>query len=383
MSRSLDERLHPCAARSRIRFGRGRSAVRGRGRILRGEPGEVEWQWQTRLMLDRDAMLDAHVQFELERWSGDRLSQTLEEEVSALARWLEVVQVDQLIPRARLDSVIRRYVCEVPLSDELLRIVEQALLAAHSTALEDDTNLSELLRRDDYDRLVQTAIGMKALRDAITNQITTSEVYSQLIAHVLYRGIKTYLSSESLIARRVPGASSLMRLGQGAISSAAPNLEKSIDKQLTAFVNANIQDSVRESKRYIDAVLDEELLSQVADEVWNVNSGSTVADAAGLVSVESILELNESGRDIWLHLRTAPLFLDRIGSVVDDFLSRHGSRSVMDVLADVGITEAWVVEQLGDVVEPVLARAANDGYMEERIRARLEAFYESYDPSSA
>ena len=224
---------------------------------------------------------------------------------------------------------------------------------------------------------------MKAVRAAVTDQITTSEVYSQLIAHVLYRGIKKYLSTESLVVRRVPGASSLMRMGQGALSSAAPNLEKNIDKQLTAFVNANIQDSVRESKRYIDDVLDEELLSQVADEVWNVNSGASVADVAGLVSAESILELNESGRDIWLHLRTAPFFLEVIGSVVDDFLARHGSRSVMDVLADVGITEAWVVDQQADVVEPLFVRAAEDGYLEERIRARLSAFYESYDPSDA
>ena len=147
-------------------------------------------------MLDEETMLDAHVQFELDQWTGDRLPQTLAEEVSALARWLEVVQVDHMIPRARLDSVIQRYVCEVPLSDELLVMVEQMVVAARSAVLNDGTKLSDLLRRDDYDRLVQTAIGMKAVRDAVTDQITTSEVYSQLIAHVLYRGIKKYLSTD-------------------------------------------------------------------------------------------------------------------------------------------------------------------------------------------
>ena len=167
------------------------------------------------------------------------------------------------------------------------------------------------------------------------------------------------------------------------MNSAVPNLEKSIDKQLTAFVNANIQDSIRESKRYLDHVLDEQVLLQGADEVWNVNSGETVADAAGLVSPESISEFSETVRDVWLHLRTTPFVVDLIGSVMDDFLARHGSRSVGEVLADVGITEAWVVEQLGDVVEPVFAMAAEDGYLEGRIRARLEAFYESYDPYGA
>lgn len=334
-------------------------------------------------MLDKNAMLDAHVQFELGQWTADQLTQTLTEEVSELFKWLETVQVNQAINRSRVDSLVQRYVSEAPVSDELLQLVEQSVLAVHSAALEDGTQMSDLLGREDYARLVKTAIGMKGIRDAITNQITTSEVYSQLIAHVLYRGIKTYLSSESVFARRVPGASSLMRFGQGALSSAAPNLEKSIDKQLTAFVNANIQDSVRESKRYIDDVLDEELLSQVADEVWKVNSGATVADVAGLISAESIAEATESGRGVWLHLQTSPLISGLIASVVDDFLARHGSRSVADLLSEVGLGEGWVVQELSDLAEPVFVRAVEDGYLEERIRARLAAFYESYDPSAA
>jgi hypothetical protein len=335
------------------------------------------------LMLDKDAMLEAHVQFELDRWGGDQLAQTLAEEVTALSTWLRTVQLDQVVTSERLDYFIQRYVCEAPVTDELLAMLQRALIAGHSATLADDATVSDLIRRADYDQIVGTAIEMEAIRDAVTNQITTSEVYSQLIAHVLYRGIKKYLSSENLIARRLPGASSLMRLGQNAISSAAPNLEQNIDKQLTAFVSANIQDSIRESKRYLDDVLDEELLSQVADEVWDVNSAATVADAAGLASVESISELSESAREIWLHLRTTSFFKGLVRSVADDFLVQYGSRSVMDVLADLGITEDWIANSLGDVAEPVILRAVADGYLEARIRNSLEAFYESYDASSA
>ncbi len=119
---------------------------------------------------------------------------------------------------------------------------------------------------------------MDGLRKAATTQIATSEVYSRLLSHVIYQGIKNYLQSENTITRKVPGASTLMRIGQNAINTAAPKLEKTIDRQLTAFVNANIQDSIRESKRYLDKVLDQELMVEVADEVWDTNAKSTVAD---------------------------------------------------------------------------------------------------------
>lgn len=330
-------------------------------------------------MLENDAMLEAHVRFELEQWSGDRLSEALAEEIAALVKWLDSVRIGDVLDRERVDRAVQHYMCEAPVNDEAVAMVEQAVIAVHAAALEDDTKLSDLLRRDDYDQLVQAAIGMKSIRDAVTNQVTSSEVYSHLIAHVMYRGIKAYASSENIVARKVPGASSLMRFGQGALSSAAPNLEKSVDKQLTAFVSANIKESIRESKRYLDEVLDEEVLSQIADEVWSVNAGATVSDAAGLVSTETISELDECIREIWLNLRAAPILSELVGSVVDDFIARHGSQSVMEVLNQVGISEEWIVEQSRELVEPLFVRAAEDGYLEGRIRARLAAFYDSYD----
>lgn len=331
-------------------------------------------------MPDMDTMLEAHVQFELDQFTADRLGVAIAQEASAAFTWLESVPLSAVITPELVDDWVGRYVFDAPISDEVAEMISGAVRAAHNAALHDKTPVAELLPVDVYEELAQAVIGMKEIRQAITNEITTSEVYSRLISHVLYYGIKNYLLTESVIARKVPGASSLMRLGQSALSSAAPNLEKSIDRQLTAFVNTNIQDSIRESRHYLDKVLDDELLSAVAAEVWKNNADSTLADAAALLSNESLERLVESGKAAWLHLRSTPTVREILGQVTADFLDRNGDRPIANLLADVGITSTLVSEQLTDALTPVVARALDDGYLEVRIRARLGEFYSTYDP---
>ena len=46
----------------------------------------------------RAALLDAHVRFELERWSGDGLAAAVREEVEALYAWLASVRLADVAP---------------------------------------------------------------------------------------------------------------------------------------------------------------------------------------------------------------------------------------------------------------------------------------------
>ncbi len=332
----------------------------------------------TGAMPEMDAMLDAHVRHELNRLTGHGISQTLTEEIAALFDWLKSIRLDDVITRACVGDLLRHYVFQATISDELANLVASALRSAHSAATSDATLLGDLLPHESYDQVARTVIGMDGLRKAATTQIATSEVYSRLLSHVIYQGIKNYLQSENTITRKVPGASTLMRIGQNAINTAVPKLEKTIDRQLTAFVNANIQDSIRESQRYLDKVLDQELMVEVADEVWDTNAKSTVADLVGLVPVECLYDFAEAGRAAWTHLRATPFFEDLAAKVVDDFLREHGARPIASVLADVGITQDGFAGFLADLITPVFDAAGADGYLEERIRARLEPFYSAY-----
>lgn len=305
-------------------------------------------------------MLEAHVAFEVAAWT-DSLTQTLGNQTDAVFDWLDTVSMGSVFSEADLDVLIET----LPVPD-----LSTSVLAAHTAALEDGTTVGELVRREDYDRVAQAVAGMTDLQEAVVDQITTSEVYADLISHVLYHGIRNYVMTESPIAR-VPGASSLMRFGQNAFDSAAPRLSKGIEKQLTAFVSANLQDTLRESRQYLTSVVDEQAMSEVADDVYSRNADSTVSETAALIPADSLAELLAVAQDGWAYLITTPSFRDLLQAV----LEANAARPVGELLAEAGITSDAVVAQ----VRPWILRAADDGLLEEQIRERLTAFYSSYE----
>jgi len=305
-------------------------------------------------------MLEAHVAFEVAAWT-DSLTETLGTQVVAVFEWLDTVSMGSVFSESDLDALIY----DLPVPD-----LTGAVLAAHATALQDGTTLGELVRREDYDRIARTLATMTDLQEAVVQQITTSEVYADLMSHVLFHGIRNYVMTESPIAR-VPGASSLMRMGQNAFDTAAPRLSKGIEKQLTAFVSANLQETLRESQQFLTSVVDEQTLDEVSEDVFIRNENSTVADLAALVPEETIAELLAVAQEMWAHLISTPTFRELLQAALD----ANAARPVGELLAEAGVT----AETVTSMARPWILRAADDGMLEELIRERLTAFYATYE----
>ena len=217
-------------------------------------------------------LYEAHVRFEIEAHTGEGLRESVETEMAAIYRWLDGLEIEDVISIPEAAGLVHERLLELELDDQARESITEILLSIRQSAEADTTRFNELVSKESFDELVDMAVQMQDLKAALIQQITTSEAYSELIAHVLYRGIKNYAIEDGGIARRVPGAGSFMKLGRAALSSAAPDLERGLDQQLLAFVHANISDSIRESRHYLEDALDEELLHKVADEAWTVNS---------------------------------------------------------------------------------------------------------------
>ncbi len=326
-----------------------------------------------------DAMLNAHVRFEVDRWCGDGLRATLADEVAAAYGWLEKVPLGDLLPREALDAAVRNALVEFPIVDGLVAVVEEAVKSIHATLLAGDASLGDLLDRRQYDQLTEAIVGMKPLRRELTRQVVQSSVYAMLVSNVLYNGIKGFVLTENVFARRIPGASSLVRFGQSALSSAAPNLEKGVDKQLVAFIRANIKDTLNESERYLNSVLDDAMIWQLADELWQSNAQRTAAEFAGMVDAALLVDIVDFARSAALHFRTTPAFDTILARLLDGFMESHAAEPVAQLLREIGMDEAQVVDALWSVAQPIAAKAHADGYLEARIRARLEPFYRVYE----
>lgn len=329
-------------------------------------------------MDQRTALLNAHVQFELDRWRADALAATVEEECAALLAWLNTVPLADLLSPEQVTGWVTRVVVEMPIPDALVAAVEEGLKAAYAVLRADGTQVDGLLTRASFDQATEIVVGMKGLRREVTRQVVSSAVYAMLVSNVLYDGIKSFLLSENGFARSIPGASSLLRMGQNALNSAAPNLEKGIDKQLVAFIHNNTQETLRNSERYLNKVLDDKQMWQIADEVWNENAGRSVASLTQDLDTAALVDIVDFARKVWLHVRQTTLFQSVAGAVVEEFFRAHGAQPVGALLEEMGATRAVIVREVQAFAPPLVEAARASGFLEARIRRRLEPFYDAY-----
>jgi hypothetical protein len=329
-------------------------------------------------MDEKSKMLDAHVRYELGRWTRASLQDSVASEVGPLFAWLGSVRLVDLLTAEQVNAWVQRVVVATPPSEEFEQTIDACIRVVYEALLLPDASVRDLLPRQNYEQIVDAIVDMRQIRPEVVSQITTSSAYSKLVAHLLYHGIKTYLVTENSLTRKIPGASSLFRMGQSAMASAAPGLEKSIDKRLTSFINGNVMETIGDSTEFLNNLLDDAMIRTVADEIWSVTSGRTLASAMELLACSSLDDAVIAGRGVWMHLRETAFFGEFVSQVVQEIFRLHGDKPVGVLLGLLGITPELTAQEVGAALEPILEQARRSGYLEARIRARLDAFYGDY-----
>lgn len=322
------------------------------------------------------AMFEAHVRFELDRLSADALAATVRSDIDALFGWLAQATLHDLADPDEVATAMLAQLREPgdTRAGAYLTEVAQSLLEAVDQSPE---TVGELFIREDARRWAFALAEMEDTRRALIERVTASEAYSRLLAHVLYHGMKGFLLNENLVTRRIPGASQLMRLGQRGIG-AAPGLEQSVDRQIIAFINASIAETVKDSQRYLNTTVDADLVAKMADEAWLDVAPRRVSDLLGEVSsddAEALAELVRAQARVLVDTE----FTERVVSgAVRGFFDAHGSRPLAEVLAEVGVTADSVARSVEPTARRAVAHARASGHLEAYVRARLGAFYDSY-----
>ena len=326
----------------------------------------------------RDQMLAAHIRYELAQYAPDRLAATIDAEIGALYVWLDAVPVSELAPPDQVLAALRRSLVERALPAEVVKLLGENAVIILELIQEEQAPLGEIVPKEVYDRIIDNLAAMQEMRQQLTHQLVNSAIYSRLIANVLYHGIKSFWVSEQGVARTIPGASAFVRLGQNALNAAAPQLEKNVDKQLIAFINDNLHQLITDSETFLNRTLNAALIRKVGDELWETAAGEPLRRLAAAADKQAADSWAEVGADLWRHLRETTLFDDILQAVVRGFYLRYGKLPAAQALARLGLAEDIAAREARALAEPLVQRALDAGFLEERIRARLTPFYDAY-----
>ena len=147
-------------------------------------------------------------------------------------------------------------------------------------------------------------------------------------------------------------------------------MEKNIDRQLTAYIHDHIQESIGESERFLDTAVDDKVMVDLANQLWEANAHSTMSSLTRHVDGRSLDGLVEIVKDFWLHFRETPFFMAVVEQLVHNFFLQHGKKDIRSLLVEMGIDQEMVVQETYLFVHRFVENAVKRGYLEARIRSR-------------
>ncbi|MCB1193792.1 MAG: hypothetical protein KDK90_25370 [Leptospiraceae bacterium] len=325
-------------------------------------------------------LLEAHVKFELQNLSGEKLTQNIETELNLLYEWLDIIPLEDIITQDKLIDLVQNGVKEYPLKEETFQIIQRGAHRIHKTLANSSTQFESVISREDFNKLFKVFLGMQDLRRDITSTIIHSPAYSKLISEVLYTSIKDFVINENIFAKKVPGASSLFKLGQDFLNMTG--MEDGMDKKLTQFIHDNIQDTIKQSEKFMDREFDKQLPDQIIEETWQFLSQHKSSKFAEYVSEKDIDALILIFKNSVSKNQKNPILQEILKDLIEDFFTNYKGKSVGFILCEFGFSKENHIPEIAKAATSILEKPPVKEYIEKRLRARLEVFYNSKEASN-
>ncbi|RJP44524.1 MAG: hypothetical protein C4548_05880 [Desulfobacteraceae bacterium] len=322
-----------------------------------------------------EQLFEAHVQHELNRFKPRAFQQTIREETAALFQWINNITLREIVTPEQIIGVIDRNVVKLPIAGGITELTGEMSRRVLAAPQNKTTTLEDIFPRKPYDDIVDKIGGLEKARQDLIHNLVNSSIYSQQISEVLFTGIKEYLLTENIFAQKVPGLASLIKIGKFAVNKTLHPLEVAVEKTVKSYIEKNLGNTIRRSEKSLNAYFDEAHIIEMGDEIWTSVSEKKLSEYFTMVDAGDMEDFIIIGYDFWLHFRKTPYFKAIYTDLVYFFFEKYGDRELDLIAEDVGVTEEMVVDELVQTLSHGVKKALAGGFLEARIRARLENFY--------
>jgi hypothetical protein len=306
----------------------------------------------------RRALLEAHVRHELARWDDDVLTARVNAWVRRLFAFFGVARLDELSSCAQIVATIERNAIDLRVSGGIVELTGEMAQLVLDSPTSKETRLDELLGDASYEQFAEKVTRLESAWRELISRIARSEaaelVHAKLLASVL---------GELLHTR---GSTHLLR-------RASVWLELKIANALAARLRAAMN---QQGSAQLD-VFDPELVRSVADEVWASVASQRLSELFQFVSKQDIEDFVVLGYEFWNSYRKSAFFQRIMREMVEFFFAKYGAQTLSALIEDMGIDEAMLARELSELLRPIIARANQQGLIEQALRAQLADFYES------
>jgi hypothetical protein len=321
-----------------------------------------------------EALLDAHVAFIIEQLDDASLQPLLETEIDNLLADAGKLTLNDVVTRDAVKQTVQVYAVELELSGGIPELVAEMARVLSAADIHDHTELQDLMSNKQFQEILDKLLEMEALRTQLLDEAVSNPLYAELASNLLYNGIRGYLM-HSRLAKSIPGAASMMKLGKTMLQHASPGIEKSIEENLKGYIQKNIGATLKDSRNFLLGTFNEARLRELALDAWDHLKTLPVASFRDYLSSADLEDFFVIAYEYWRSLRKTEFYSALIDLGIDCFFDKYGKTKLNKLLGEVGIDRDLLVADAMRFAPTALHGLKKKKLLEPIIRRNLKPFY--------
>lgn len=321
-------------------------------------------------------LLDAQVQWHLERLSHDQLAPTVTLLGEQLFDAAGQHQIEHLLERDAIKAIVARALRDVPGSAAVSGIIELATGVAQAGPTT-PYPIGELVDRAQLEAILDELLALTPMLERALERLTASPLVGTMASRFMGRIVGEVLQANKAVTDKVPGLGSLMSFGTTAASMVMGAADKQFEGLIGDTVGKGGTFAVRRLNHIVIETLQDPTTREAVLQVWDLASQQEVGGLGEHSSREEIAGLVDAVRDLAIST-AANEHVARLGAaVIDAFFDRFGGYTPTELLVELDLTRADVIVDLVRIAPGVVGAMLESGDLERIVRAQLEDFYAS------
>jgi hypothetical protein len=321
-----------------------------------------------------EQLLEAQVAFVMAELKGKRLTQVIARDVDDLLELGTHVTVSDVVDPDVIKRVLRRLAERIGGSTMLRDLVSALSDAVYDLSASENHNLGEVIDREPVEALVVKVLNMHTLHDRALDRMAESPLVAAVATRFVTKIVGDFLQQNRQLAEKLPGAKSLISLGLGAANRVR---SATVDQFLGDAAGRSTEFAIRRTNSALRELFREAPLQGAAMEIWDLHADEPISDLREYLSRDELRELAVLVHELVASARSSEYVGELVDECVDVFLAEYGERDLTSLLPELGITRDDIVDDLRELLPPIIEAARADGRLAALVRARLKPFFAS------
>ena len=314
-----------------------------------------------------EQLIDAQLDFLDQHFAQDR---TIEQQFLGFYQWFRKQTLAELWSFEALNQLLQQQLLNTPASSALVSQIAEHIRFFLIHPSNENTQIQDVISVFTVDQLAQYVASKREHRERLIKTVVNNQAFSAMLSQLIQHAIQDYLDNS--MVKNVPGVSQFMKMGRSVLETVT---DQDLDNTIQQYLQRNILKLSQMSESVLNQHFDDDKLYHFQAGLWHKIKTKPLTVLRDYIEVQDLPKTVALGHEIWDHLRQTDYLKQQLHDGLYAWYSRNQQHSLDVLLRDLNIDQALVSNELTALLQPMISKMIDSGYLRERSRLVLREFY--------